>query len=274
VQIEKLEQRIATEKKELAALEADPSADPEFVAQKRRDITEAEAERDGLRREPVRIPATGSWFTMEQVRIRKGLACDRDLSEQKRTYDRTVGKANVEAAAGKAPSPPPAGEPSYVGTSCGEGCHDKPGADAIGFWKQTKHAEAWETLEKIDKQFNFECIGCHTTGWDQPGGASLGNYQEFVDVGCENCHGPGSLHEDAPRKVRMATREPPRDLCVKCHSEEHSDTFDYAAYLRDVTGPGHGDTFRKTLGDGPTGAQLRQAALDKAGRSIGAGCLK
>ena len=29
---------------------------------------------------------------------------------------------------------------------------------------------------------------------------------------------------------------------------------------------------RKKLGDGPTGAQLRKAALDKAGRTLGAGC--
>jgi hypothetical protein len=41
-----------------------------------------------------------------------------------------------------------------------------------------------------------------------------------------------------------------------------------------VTGPGHGEKFRKTLGDGPTGRQLRQAALDKAGAAIGEGCPK
>jgi hypothetical protein len=273
-QIAKLDERIAAEKQELAALQADPSADPEFVAQKQRDIAEAEAERDGLVKSPVRVPEQGSWFTMEQVRIKKGLECDRAMQADKQAYDRAAGEANVAAGKTDVPPAPPAGEPSYVGASCGEGCHDKPGADAIGLWKQTRHAQAWETLERVNKQFNLECTSCHVTGWDQPGGSGLGNYQDFVDVGCETCHGPGSLHEDAPKKVRMAVREPPRDLCVKCHSEEHSDTFDYTAYLRDVTGPGHGAAFRTQLGDGPTGRQLRQAGLDKAGRKLGAGCLK
>jgi hypothetical protein len=44
------------------------------------------------------------------------------------------------------------------------------------------------------------------------------------------------------------------------------------AYMRDILGPGHGEAARKKLGDGPTGAQLRKAALDKAGRTLGAGC--
>jgi hypothetical protein len=161
-----------------------------------------------------------------------------------------------------------------VGAACGEGCHDKAGADAIGFWKKTVHAQAWGVLEKVGKQFNLECIACHVTAWNQPGGSTLANHQEFTSVQCETCHGPGSLHEDAPKKVPMATREPPRELCLRCHTSEHSDTFDYTAYLRDVTGAGHGEKFRATLGAGPTGRQLRKAALDKAGRALGAGCMK
>jgi hypothetical protein len=41
-----------------------------------------------------------------------------------------------------------------------------------------------------------------------------------------------------------------------------------------MTGPGHGAAFRKALGDGPTGAALRAAALAKAGAELGEGCGK
>ena len=41
-----------------------------------------------------------------------------------------------------------------------------------------------------------------------------------------------------------------------------------------IIGPGHGEEMRKVLSDGPTGAQLRKAALDKAGRTLGAGCTR
>ena len=70
------------------------------------------------------------------------------------------------------------------------------------------------------------------------------------------------------------TLSPPESLCKTCHNKEHSDTFEYQAYLRDVTGPGHGEEFRKELGDGPTGLELRSAALEKAGKNLGAGCVK
>jgi hypothetical protein len=44
--------------------------------------------------------------------------------------------------------------------------------------------------------------------------------------------------------------------------------------LRDITGPGHAPELRKALGDGPTGHDLRAAALDKAGRELGKDCVK
>ncbi len=93
---------------------------------------------------------------------------------------------------------------------------------------------------------------------------------------CETCHGPASIHvakggEEKPSALRRA---PPEDLCVSCHTHEHSDTFQHDAYMRDIVGPGHGPELRKKLGDGPTGASLRKAALDKAGKHLGAGCTR
>src|SRR5690606_23742945 len=100
--------------------------------------------------------------------------------------------------------------------------------------------------------------------------------EHLRDVQCETCHGPGSLHvaADGTDEPRTVTRAPAETLCLGCHNEEHSDTFDYTAYLRDVTGPGHGQAFRERLGDGPTGEELRRAGLEKAGTELGAGCRK
>ena len=74
------------------------------------------------------------------------------------------------------------------------------------------------------------------------------------------------------RSVMLAA---PDDMCAtQCHTSEHSDTFQYEAYLRDIVGEGHGNGRRRKLGDGPTGRELRAAGLEKAGKQLGEGCTK
>ena len=156
--------------------------------------------------------------------------------------------------------------------SCGD-CHDS----EVKFWQKAVHATAWKTLVDRGQQFDYDCIGCHVTGWQKPGGSNLAHNDTLRDVQCETCHGPASIHVakggvEHPLAVRTA---PPEELCAtQCHTHEHSDTFQRDAYLRDITGPGHAPKFRAKLGDGPTGASLRKAALDKAGKSLGANCTR
>src|SRR5207249_36852 len=79
------------------------------------------------------------------------------------------------------------------------------------------------------------------------------------------------------------------DSCADCHSDAvefwkktvHADAWKTLVdrgqqdeYMRDIVGPGHGEDVRKRLGDGPTGHELRKAALDKAGHLLGAGCTR
>jgi hypothetical protein len=47
-------------------------------------------------------------------------------------------------------------------------------------------------------------------------------------------------------------RDPGVEVCLQCHTPEHSDTFDYAAYMRDI-GSGARARERAALGAGPTG---------------------
>jgi hypothetical protein len=266
-----LDRQLAALDAELAAFAKDPQADPAFVATKQAERDATAAERAALAATPLRVPPKASWFTLEQVRITKKLACDPEVDALKAAYDRAAGEANVKAGAGVKPPPPPKGTAGYAGIEACEDCH----AEAVEFWKTTRHAQAWETLDERGKQFDFDCIGCHVTGWDRPGGANIGFNEPLRDVQCETCHGPASIHLAKDGAPGTITRAPAPELCAgQCHTKEHSDTFQLEAYLRDVTGPGHGADRRKALGDGPTGHELRAAGLAKAGAALGEGCKK
>ena len=119
----------------------------------------------------------------------------------------------------------------------GEGwgsCH----SDALAWWKTTPHGNAYATLTTRNKQFDLNCVGCHVTGYSQPGGSNVTHVENLENVGCENCHGPGSAHV-ANSSAAMRT-EVPESTCVRCHSPEHSDRFAYEAYRQMLLVPGHG----------------------------------
>lgn len=268
-----LDAKLALIDEELARYARDPGADPAFVAQHRAERDRLAVERDELARSPLRAPARGSYFQLAQVRIARALACDGEVVTAKQGYARAAGEANVAAARARPPLPVPAGAATYVGTEACADCH----AEAVAFWQKTRHAGAWATLEKVGKQFDYDCIACHVTGFDQPGGSSMAASEGLRDVQCETCHGPGSLHVDADDAdvKKTITLAPAVDLCAtRCHTPEHSDTFDRVPYLRDVIGPGHGEKARAILGSGATGRELRAAGLARAGKDIGAGCPK
>jgi hypothetical protein len=268
-----LDRQIRALEAELARFKQDKDADQAFIATKQRELEQLVADKKRLEATPLEAPASGSFFTLEQVRINKALACSAPVRDAIKSYDLLAGEANVKAAA-NTPVPPPAkGKPSYVGTEACSDCHQ----EAVDFWKQTRHAGAWKTLVDRGQQYDYECIGCHVTGWAQPGGSNLAHNENLRDVQCETCHGPGSIHAEKGglEKPFAVVKNPAPELCAsQCHTKEHSDTFQYEAYLRDIVGPGHGAEMRTKLGDGPTGRALRSAALDKAGRALGAGCSK
>jgi hypothetical protein len=160
-------------------------------------------------------------------------------------YYAEVARGNLaRARAERRPCPaPPEGAPAYVGAelppagggrAC-QACH----ADAYEQWKTTKHARAYETLVRGGRQYDLDCIGCHVTGWKEPGGpCSVAATEGRRDVQCESCHGPASLHaQDPPGHI---VRDPGEVRCVACHTPENSTHFDYAAYRARVVGPGHG----------------------------------
>lgn len=263
--------QIESLREDLAAWEDDPDADPDFVAARADEVERLEARLAALEDDPLRPPDEGSWFTVSQIPVTAELDCHDDVQDEKLALDEAIGRANLELWENREPPEAPEGEAAYVGIEACRSCH----IDEAEFWEDTAHAAAWQTLEDYSKHYDLDCVSCHVTGYDRPGGSNVAHNEGLRDVQCEVCHGPGSLHVEAQGQEETPTvdRVPPESLCVSCHNEEHSDTFQYEAYLRDITGPGHGEAFRDELGDGPTGRELRSAALAEADDGKGEGCL-
>ncbi len=238
---------------------ADDGTDGAFVAAKQREQAELEAERVHLQI-PWTPPPTGNYVVNALLPLRRSLRRDPKVAAAMKKLDQRVAAMNLKNA-----TPPPPAEPGrefYVGMDKCTSCH----AGAAAFWKRTVHAHAWRTLVEGGKQADYKCVGCHVTGFGQVGGTSLGFTKRLESVQCETCHGPGSLHvagegNEEPMAIK---RDVPETVCLGCHTEQHSDTFQFEPYLRDIVGPGHGQKRRKVLGPGTTGHDLRSAALARA----------
>lgn len=114
---------------------------------------------------------------------------------------------------------------SYVGSERCLDCH--PSAAAV--WAQSRHAVAFATLERRGADADPKCVGCHTVGF----GSLTGYRREFgnrrlVNVGCESCHGPGSLHVqryEGEDSIDFTYRPLEAGDCQKCHYGEFSRPF-------------------------------------------------
>lgn len=115
------------------------------------------------------------------------------------------------------------------------------------------HAHATRSLRQppgrsaIDRLHDPECLSCHVTGWNPQeffpyasGFISEQQTPSLVANGCENCHGPGSLHVAAERATNVdAEREKLRAQlrltlpaaersCLQCHDADNSPDFHHA----------------------------------------------
>jgi predicted CXXCH cytochrome family protein len=108
-------------------------------------------------------------------------------------------------------------------------------------YEKTGHARAYATLVSVHKQYRLDCVACHVIGFQQPGGVCrVDQVEGRQNVGCENCHGPGSIHASDGTGRTVLRPRPGPSVCVGCHTAENSIHFDYTTYLPRVLGPGHG----------------------------------
>ncbi len=139
----------------------------------------------------------------------------------------------------------------YIGSNKCKMCHLK----EYKAWAESKHAHSLEMLASApadsvkaraallkvelkgaaDK--SDDCVVCHTTGFKLAGGypeADSTANANVAFVGCEGCHGPGSLHKAAAKEDRkkMINRDVTENLCKNCHTPEMSPAFSFAEYKK------------------------------------------
>jgi hypothetical protein len=131
--------------------------------------------------------------------------------------------------------------PKYVGTERCAKCH----VAAEKVWKSTPHSHAYKTLvdakRPSNREYDPECIVCHTVGFGYESGfTSASKTSKLKNVGCESCHGPGSLHSNNPSDLALRASMNPwkapagetevlkarrirriDDACQKCHDPEN-----------------------------------------------------
>jgi hypothetical protein len=130
---------------------------------------------------------------------------------------------------------------TYVGSEKCKSCHH----EAYKIWKKSPHSHAFAELVTAKRpslrQFDGECVKCHVVGFEHLSGyTNMTATPKLENNGCENCHGPCSIHVDkknpnwnnprllklmnpyatpiketpAQRKVRLLNLD---TSCQKCH---------------------------------------------------------
>jgi len=186
-----------------------------------------------LRARHESVPAGRASFSFRLVSLDWDLAQAEAPLAIMNAFDQELAQINV-ASAGTLPEPLP-GQAVYVGVGTCLGCH----TEATTFWNANRHSHAWETLERVNKTFDAGCVSCHVTGYEQAGGALVGQVEGREDVQCESCHGPGSKHV-ADGAASSILRAPTVEACAGCHNQHHSPGFDFDAYRARLLVPGHG----------------------------------
>ncbi len=188
---------------------------------------------------------------------------DEEMQGQLKTLgivENYVRHSNVEAPAGAA----------YVGAEGCKSCHP----NTFARWAGTGHARAFEVLihnpkdAKRVREFDAECISCHTTGFTYNTGWVSSEKTPYLKGNqCENCHGPASKHVAEPDnlKFREAMHRPPEladkgGMCIKCHDEDNSPKgFDFAVRYGQVAHKGMDDYQDSRVHKGMTPEQARAA---------------
>ncbi len=210
----------------------DARTKPEDLAEQRSRLAAMKSELS----EQAQTSYDGRWLSASIVDLAPEIEGNKQIAARMDAFDKRINQHNREALKDRVPVPAPLGTASYVGSESCKGCH----AAAHAWWRGTKHGHAYATLEKVNKEFSLACVGCHVTGYNQPGGSTVTHVEQLKDVGCESCHGPSSLHNADPKKAGLVQRDTNEATCKGCHNLEHSSRFQYDAFHSMLIAPGHG----------------------------------
>jgi hypothetical protein len=222
---------------------------PPMLKRLRDRLESLEERREELQTATVNVPESGDAFIYRPVPMEPGFPINDQMRKLRIEYNQSL-----QELAGQIDREIPEaeeGEAVFIGSNNCATCH----SEAYEFWEKTQHAHAVKTLQDRDKLYDDSCIGCHVVGYEQPGGSVIGKLQykatvegiemekDLREVGCEECHGPGSKHRIQPvggdGEPQHIIRDPGKNECMTCHVPEHSPNFNFESYVQDVTGEGH-----------------------------------
>ncbi len=121
-----------------------------------------------------------------------------------------------------------AAEKYFVGTQVCAQCHEE---EYATYRKHSKKAHSFDSIvkmrDRLDQEEVRKCYRCHTTGYGKPGGfKDETTTPGLKNVGCEACHGPGSLHvESESTEDIINSAEEIRGVCGTCHTKEIIEAF-------------------------------------------------
>ncbi|PHS16286.1 MAG: hypothetical protein COA78_04075 [Blastopirellula sp.] len=120
------------------------------------------------------------------------------------------------------------GVSKFVGASGCAGCHEKEHA----IWSNSNHAAAFKVLQLVSKQFDPSCIGCHSVGFEKPGGfIDMSATEHLANVQCESCHGPARDHfSSGGIQATSNSALSSQQICQQCHVGDHSPKFEFENY--------------------------------------------
>ncbi|HEU4583721.1 MAG TPA: multiheme c-type cytochrome [Polyangiaceae bacterium] len=231
---ESLERRITDLERRIAAWRAEQPPPAERISSAERDRQQLAQQ---LRALSVPVATSGSVFRYHLVEVREGAGTQAAVAGRMQDYYKRVNTHNREAFQDRTPAPAPAGSAHYVGSETCSQCHN----EADTFWHKTQHASAYQTLATQFKEFNLDCVGCHVTGYNRPGGSTVTHVEKLKDVQCEACHGPGSRHAESAGSTELIQRRPEASVCRGCHHTPHvADDWSIEQAWPHIVGPGHG----------------------------------
>jgi hypothetical protein len=120
------------------------------------------------------------------------------------------------------------GQSDFVGAQACSACHE----NAQSVWEGTGHSGAYSILERVNKEYDPECIGCHTVGFNKSGGfIDLSVSSHLIDVQCESCHGTGRDHLESNGILSTENSNWSLEkICAQCHIGDHSPNFRTSLY--------------------------------------------
>ncbi len=160
-------------------------------------------------------------FSFSAIPVTEDLPQEESLLELYKDYQQFVRQANLLEKQPRFVLP---NGLEYTGSESCKLCHDY----EYEKWGTKAHAHAYGTLEKVGSQYDPECVLCHVVGMEYESGfVSEERAGHLKNVGCENCHGPGSEHISTLGEAKTTE---PRSDCTDCHTPETSG--DYAGNER------------------------------------------